>query len=239
MCDCNGPSVLDLLAEQRYHRAVATKHISETGCYKLGYSFHFSLNDCFVKRLHINLAYSFGASHHICGIYGFICGNHHKFLDSKFYRQVSDDARSIAIILNRNCRIVFHHGHMLVCGGMENVIWSVCIKYVPHVTFFCYTGHNCDCINVGEFLLHFKADIMHRCLCLVNQYNFSWLINSYLANHFMTNTSCRPSNQDHFVSELRAVRLHIYLYLCTGQQVFHLNLFQTRMVQWSHAIPLL
>ena len=68
MGDSERTAISNLLLEQRDDGTVATQHITEAGCDKLGDALYLAFGNGFIELLTVNLTDALAAAHHIGGI---------------------------------------------------------------------------------------------------------------------------------------------------------------------------
>ena len=85
------------------------------------------------------------------------------------------------------------------------------------------------CLNVGVLLGHHQADVVLRCLGLVDEHHFCGMVDGNLAHHLRTYRACRACDHHLLAAKECADAFHIYLYLVAGQQVLNLDFAQLHL----------
>ena len=233
-------TVLDLLTEQRNHRTVRTQHITETGRHKLGAhrgpaggrnEVHlrgkvleergFPLLQRLVETLHIDLTDSLRTTHHIRGVHSLVGRDHHEFLHTVFHTQIGDDLRTIYIIIHGLRRVILHHRHMLIGGGMEHVVGLELTEDLLHTALVADTRHHGLRGNLRESLGHHQTNVVLRGLGLVDEHQRSGLELGHLTHDLRTDTTGRTGDQHSLVGEQLGHRLQVHTDLIARQKVLH------------------
>ena len=113
MCDGHRPTCLDLFEKMRHDAAVTTQYISESDCHevRLAGTSHV-LND--------QLRHPFCRAHDAGGAHGLVGRDHNEAFDIVLLRQGRHRAGAQHVVLHSLTGVVFHHGNVLVRGGMED-----------------------------------------------------------------------------------------------------------------------
>ena len=179
-----------------------------------------------IERLTIYLTNALGASHHVSWVDSFICRNHDKLLSAILHREVCYHARTIYIILHSHGWIIFHHRHMLVSGSMEHIFGSILTENLLHLCLIAYRAHDGRSDHFWIIVHHIEANIVHRCLSLIDKNQFGRRKSSHLTSHFRADRAGSTSDKDTFSSEHGSNSLHIDLNLFAWQEVFDIHFVQ-------------
>ena len=109
---------------------------------------------------------------------------------------------------------------------MEHVGRLVGAEERLHVLLFADAGHDGVGLDVGPLVVHHQANVVLRRLGLVDEHQFAWLIDGYLAHHLAADAASRAGNHDALAAQLLAHRLQVNLYLVAWQQVFNADFLQ-------------
>ena len=223
MCHCDRSACTYLLLEDRDNTAVGTEDVTESCGDKLGYALYLAFSDGLVQALAIDFADSLAAAHDIGRIHGLVGGYHHEFLGSVFHSEVSYNACTVDIVLDRDCRVVFHHWHVLICCCVEYVFRFVSCENAFHVFFVGDTGDDGPVADVSEIVGHHHADIVHRGFRLVDECHFGRVEFGYLTDHFGTDGSCRSGYEDAFSCQELADGVHVHFDFLAWKKVFDVH----------------
>ena len=135
-----------------------------------------------VEALHVDLADTFRAAHHVGRVHCFVGRDHHKLLGTELHAHVGDDLGAIDVVHDCLARVVFHHGHVFVCGGMEHIVRAEGSEHALHACTAADAGHHHFTGNVREFVGHHQADVVLRCLGLVDEHHLGWVEGSHLSD---------------------------------------------------------
>ena len=204
--------------------AIGTQDVAEAGRNKLGRSFDFVLFFCLIKTLHVDFANSLAASHYIGRIYGFVGRNHHELLHAKLDAQVGYYLRAVDIVEDTLARVVFHHRHVLVSGGVEDVVGTKGGENLFHPYLVRNGGDDSRDFNAREVVQHQQAYVVLRRLCLIDKHQFGRLQQTDLPNHLAANAARRSGNQNARAGYFLTYTLHINLNLIARQKVFDADL---------------
>ena len=173
----NGTAVPDLALENGNYRAVAAQNIAETGSDKL----------CgilvTVERLAVNFAQTFRTSHHVGGVYSLVGGYHDEALDAVFHAEVGYNLGALHVIVDGLAGVVFHHRHMLVGCGVENIVGMAGAEDVFHALFLHNAHHDNAALDVRKALTHHQTNVVLRRLGGVDENHFARFKHGYLAHH--------------------------------------------------------
>ena len=238
VCHRYRSSVLDLLLEQGNDAAVRSQHIAEACRDKLRRVLRLAVRlDGTVQALHVDFADALRAAHDVRGVHRLVGRYHDELLHAVLHTHVCDDLRAVDVVQHRLRGVVFHHGHVLVGSGVEHIVELILAKQRVHARLAADARDDDPRVHVGELVLHHQADVVLRCLCLVDENHLCRLIDGNLSHHLRTDATCRARNEDALARQLTAYRLHIHLDLVAGQQVFHADLLQLDVIHV--ACPLL
>ena len=197
------------------------------------------LFDGSVERLAVNLTDTLGTSHDVGGVDGLVGGYHHELLGAVLDGEVGDDACAVDVVLHGHGGIVLHHGHMLVCCGVEDVVGLVATEDVLHeclVGDACYDGVAED---VGELGSHDATHVMHGCLGLVDEYHLLGLEACHLVHHLASDAACSTCDEHTIGLQLLSDGLHVHFDFLSWQQVFDVHLMEQAGAQLALAVPFL
>ena len=223
MCHGDRSACAYLLLEDRNHTAVGAEDVAESCGDELGYALHLAFSDGLVQALAIDFADSLAAAHDIGRVNGLVGGYHHEFLGAVFHSEIRDDAGTIDVVLNRDCRVVLHHRNVFVCCCVEYVFRFVGREDALHVFFVGDAGDDGPVADVSEIVGHHHADVVHRCLRLVNEGHFGRVEFGYLTDHFGTDGSCRSGYEDTFSCQEFADGVHVHFDFLAWQEVFDVH----------------
>ena len=226
MGDGDGTALANLLSEDGNHRTVATQHIAETGGNELGDTAYLALDNGFVERLTVDLANALAATHDIGGVDGFIGGDHDELEGAVLDSEVGHDAGAVDIVLHSDAGVVFHHGHMLIGGGMEDIVGTVGSEDALHMFFIGDAADDGVAQNIGILAGHHEANIVHGGLGLVDEDHQRGLIDGNLAHHLRTDRAGGSGDEDALASELSTDGVHIDFDLIAGKEVFDVDLVE-------------
>src|SRR5262249_15735619 len=138
MSNGNRSTPANLFPENRYHRARGSDHIAESNGQKPG-------GRSPVQILNDQLGYSLRCAHHRTGPDRLVS----RYKDKRAYlKLISYGTESVSrqhVVFDGFGGVVFHHGHVLVGGGVNNELRSVRCKNRPHpgaVADVSYKRHN-------------------------------------------------------------------------------------------------
>ena len=110
------------------------------------------------------------------------------------------DARTIYIILYCYAGVVLHHGHVLVGGGMEDVVGTELGEDLLHVVLVGNAADDGVALDGGELACHHEADVVHGCLCLVDEDEGGGVVDGNLAHHLGTDGAGSTGDEDDVVA---------------------------------------
>ncbi|CDA84443.1 putative uncharacterized protein [Bacteroides sp. CAG:754] len=223
MSNCDRTTILNLFSKTGDNGTVTTQYITKAGSDEFGVTFHFSLTDGTSQTLYIDLRQTFGASHYIGRIHGFIGRDHDHFFRTILHSHISYLTGTCDIDQYGFARILFHQWDMLVSSGMKDDLRMVIFKYHTYAFFHTHITNHRNKIYSRIILFKFKTDIMQRSLGRVKHDEF---LNTHLYKltaKFTTDTTCRTGYQHNFSPELFSDLTKIDIYFSTTQQVFNLN----------------
>ena len=169
MCDRHRAAFCNLLAEARDDRAVGAEDIAKAGGDELGLALSFSFFDCKSERLDIDFRKALGTAHDIGRIDCLVGRNHDHLFHIILYAFVSNVPAASDIHQDCFTWVLFHQRDVLVgCCMKDNLRMESAEDIVqscrdPHVTDYRMELQ----LRVGLF--EFKAEIVHRCLCIVKK----------------------------------------------------------------------
>ena len=237
--DGDGTALADLLLEDGDDRAVAAEDIAEAGGDELGDALDTALDDGLVERLAVDLTDALAATHDVGGVDGFVGGDHDELEGAILDGEVGHDARAIYVVLNGDAGIVFHHGDVLVGGGMEDVVGTVGGEEGLHVGGIGDAADDGLAMDVGELTGHHEADVVHGGLGLVDEDHRGGLVDGYLTDHLGADGAGSTGDEDDMITELGTDGGHVDLDLLAGKEVFDVDLAEVAVGELGLAIPLL
>ena len=174
--------------------------------------------------MHIDFADAFGAAHHVGWVNRLVGGNHDELLDAIFHAEVGNHLRAPDVVLHAFARVVFHHRHVLVGGGVENIVGLKLVEDFLHAVFLANARHHGVRRDVWIFVFHHQADVVLRRLCLVDEHHFRRFVNGNLSHHLRADTSSRPRDEHFFAAEQCANLFHVHFDFVAWQEVFDFHL---------------
>ena len=109
---------------------------------------------------------------------------------------------------------------------MEYIIRTELIEDVVHALLVADGGNHRIGLYIGEVLGHHQADIVLRCLSLVNKHHAGRLVTCYLAHHLRADAACRAGDEYALATKLCTHRIHIDLDFRAGKQVLNADFLQ-------------
>ena len=230
----NGTTALNLLTEQRNHGTIGAQHIAKAGGDELRAG-RVVLLDFLGQCLHIDFADALGAAHDVGRVHGFVGGDHHKAFHIVFDGKVGQDFGSEDIVLDGLRHVVFHHGNVLVGGGMEHVFGPVVVKDFLHAPLVGDIGHDGGCLQVAPFGVKLQADVVERGLGLVHQDELVGVEDGHLTHDFRADGTGCARDEHAFSFQVRANLLEVDLDGVSAQEVLNLDLAD--LAGLLHALP--
>ncbi len=160
MGNCDRTTILYLFPKTGDDRTVTAQYITKTGSDEFGVAFHLSLTDGTAQTLHIDFSQTFGASHYIGRIHGFIGRDHDHFFRTILHSHISYLTGTCNIHQYGFAGILFHQRHMFVSGGMKNDLRMIEIEYHAYTFLHTHVANHRYEIYGWIFFLKFKTDIM-------------------------------------------------------------------------------
>ena len=210
----------NLLAEQWHHRAIRAQHIAETRGNELGVA---------LAALRVNLSDTFGGTHHIGRVDGFVGRNHDEFLHAIFHGQVGHELGAKHVDKHGFVSVLLHERHMLVGCSMEHHLRMVSLKDHSHANWVFHVGDNeshlvAHLLEIG-CVVHLKLEVVHRRLGLVEHDEFGGVVMHHLTANLASDGTGSTRDQYHFVIDFAG---HVFLAEldgCAAQEVFNLDVF--------------
>ena len=185
-----------------------------------------------VQALHIDLADALGAAHHVRGVHGLVRRYHDELFHTVFHAQVGNDLRAVDVVQDRLAGVVFHHGHMLVCGGVEDVFRPEGLEDIFHPRPAADAGHDRLGGNVREIPFHHHPDVMLRRLRLVDEHHLRRPERSHLADDLRADGTGRSGDEHPLPMQHFPDRFQVDPDLLARQQVFHAHLLQLHVLHF-------
>ena len=226
---------LDLPAEQRNHGAVGAQDVAEARGNELGRRQAFLL-DLAGERLHIDLADTLRAAHHVGGVHGLVGGDHHEALDLVFDGQVGQDFRAHDIVLDGLGDIVLHHRHVLVGRRMEDVLGAVSLEDVLHPGLVGDVGDDGGGVDFGPFLLDLEADVVQRGFGRIDQNQLVGVEQRHLTHDFTADGAGGAGDEDALPFQVRGDLLHVDMDGVATQEVLDLDFLDGALRQSTRQI---
>ena len=239
MRHCHGTALGNLFTEQWDHGAVRTQHVAEAGRNELRHAFHIALLDRLVEALHVNLADTFRATHHVRRIHRLVRGDHHEFPRAILHGQVGDHTGTVHVVTHTLARIILHHRNMLISRRMEYIGGAMLREDLLHARLVSDVRHQGIGVDIPPIPRHHQADVVQGSFRLIYQDQAIRSERGDLAHHLATDAAGGSRYQDALTTKQAAHRLHVYLYLFPGKQILDLNLPELCMRQIAPAIPFL
>lgn len=222
MGDGHRAAGLDLPAEQRDYGAVGAQDVAEARGNELGRRLAFLL-DLAGERLHIDLADTLRAAHHVGRVHGLVGGDHHEALDLVFDGQVSQDLRAHDVVLDGLGDIVLHHRHVLVGRRVEDVLGAVSLEDVLHPGLVGDVGDDGEGVDLGPFLLDLEADIVQRGFGRIDQDQLVGVEQRHLTHDFTADGAGGAGDEDALPFQVRGDLLHVDMDGVAAQEVLDLD----------------
>ena len=213
---------LDLPAEQRNHGAVGAQDVAEARGNELGRRQAFLL-DLAGERLHIDLADTLRAAHHVGGVHGLVGGDHHEALDLVFDGQVGQDLRAHDVVLDGLGDIVLHHRHVLIGRRVEDVLGAVSLEDVLHPGLVGDVGDDGGGVDFGPFLLDLEADVVQRGFGRIDQDQLVGVEQRHLTHDFTADGAGGAGDENALPFQVRGNLLHVDMDGVAAQEVLDLD----------------
>lgn len=219
---------LDLALENRDHGAVGAEDVAEAGGDELGLPLHHAVALRLVEALHVDLAYSFAASHHVRRVHSLVGGHHHEAANAVFDRKVGQDLRAEDVVLDALARVVLHHRHVLVRRGVEDIFRKEGFEYVLHPVSLGDRRHHGGAWHRREVMRHHPADVVLRSLRGVDQHKGRRAERRHLAHYLAADASGGTGDQDALPTEGLGHGFQVDADLVTRQKILDADLLQGR-----------
>lgn len=219
---------LDLSFENRDHGAVGAEDVAEAGGDELGLPLHHAVTLRLVEALHVDLAYSFAASHHVRRVHRLVGGHHHEAAHAVFDRKVGQDLRAEDVVLDALARVVLHHRNVLVRRGVEDIFRKEGFEYVLHPVSLGDRRHHGGAWHRREVMRHHPADVVLRSLGGVDQHHLRRCERRDLADDLAADASGGTGDQDALPTEGLGHGFQVDADLVTRQKILDADLLQGR-----------
>ena len=125
--------------------------------------------DSDAQALHIHLRQTFGRSHDIGRVDGFIGRDHDELVYVVLDCHIGYVTRTVDIRMDGFAGVLFHQGHMLVGGGMEDQLGMETLIDAFDTMDHANVSHDRGKLDIGEFFFQLQPDVMHRGFGTVEQ----------------------------------------------------------------------
>jgi len=198
MGDGQGTALCQLLAETGYDGSVASQDVAETGGDEAGLTGVAAFADGDAQALHVHLCQAFGGTHDVGWVDGFVGRNHDELLHSVFDCHIGHVARTVDIRMDGFAGVLFHQGHMLVGGCMEDDMGMETLVDVLDTVDHADISHDGDELDIGKFLFQFQPDVVHRGFGTVEQDQLLQAEPAELATELATDGTGGSGDQNDF-----------------------------------------
>ena len=220
MGDGQRTAFCQLLTETGNDGAVAAQHITETGSDKAGFTGLPAFTDSDAQALHIHLCQTFGSSHNVGRVDGFIGRDHDELVYAVFDCHIGHVARAIDIRMDGFAGVLFHKGHMLVGSGMEDQLGMETLVDAFNTVDHADVSHDRGKLDIGKLFFQLQPDVMHRGFGTVEQNQLLQPEMAELAAEFATDGTGGSGNQYDFAFQGVGDLLHVDTDLFAPQEVF-------------------
>ena len=228
MGHCDRTTVLDLLLEDGDNTAVAAEHVTETGGDELGLALHLAVFLGLVEALDVDLADTLTAAHHVRGVHSLVGGDHDELLHPVLHGHVGHDLGRVDVVEYCLGRIVLHHGHVLVGGGVEDVVGFEAAEVEIHagaVADRCDDGLDLDVRIVAR---HLDADVVLGGFGLVDEHHGCRAEGCDLTHDLAADGASRTGDEDAATLDLVGQGVEVHLYLLAWKKVFDADFLELR-----------
>ena len=125
--------------------------------------------DSDAQALHIHLCQTFGSSHDVGRVDGFIGRDHDELIYVVLDCHISYVTRTINIRMDGFAGVLFHQGHMLVGGGMEHDMGTETLVDAFDTVDHADVSHDRGKLDIRELFFQLQPDVVHRSFGTVEQ----------------------------------------------------------------------
>lgn len=214
----------DLFAEARDHRTVRSQHVAEARGDELRLALHLAGLDGQTERLHIDLGQTLRAAHDVGRVDGLVRRDHDHLLDVVFNTLVGHVARAGDVGQHGFAGVLLHQRHVLVGCRMEDHLRTVGAEGVVQTRDHTHVADYGDELQIGEAVLQFETDVVHRCLGVVEEHELLDAERCQLPAQLRTDRTGGTRHHDRLAAEVGDDLVHRDLDLLTPQQILDLDL---------------
>ena len=235
----------NLLAEQRHHRAGGTEHVAKAHHGKAG-----AVADrrgCAVtphglieggkgqfraagQRLQAEFSQALAGAHDVGRAHGLVGGNQHEVRHTMFQRGARHRQGTKHVVGQALHRVVLHHGHMLVGGGVVDRVRLPGLHDLAHVLQLAHIAQQRHQLRRGQqrgrLGLQFLVDVVEGEFAVFEQQQALWPLAQDLAAQLAADAAAGAGDQHHLVGDIAADQIRMRRYRIAPEQVFHIQLLE-------------
>ena len=214
----DGAAALDLLAEDRDHRAGRAEHVAEANRDEAGVDLGVQR-----ERLDDPLAHRLRLSHHVLRVRRLVGRDEDEALDAELDRDLGQRARREHVVRDRLQRVRLEHADVLVRRGVEEHLRPVALEHLAHLRLVAGVGEHRD--RGGEVALvdELALDLEQRGLRLVDEHEAGRAEPRELAAELRADRAAGARDEHRLVLDVRRHEREVDLDLLAAEDVLDLH----------------
>lgn len=199
--DGDGSALCDLLAEDLDDATLTAEDVAKAGGDKDGARLAGAIVDLLAKALDVHLCGTLAGTHDVGGVDRLVCGDHEHLFHVVLEAEVGDVAGADDVDEDALAGVFLHEWDVLVGGGVEDNLGAVLLKDVADAVLDADVTDDGDEVEVREGLLKVEAEVVERCLGVVEKDELADAEGGDLGDQLGADAAGSPGDEDDFAGK--------------------------------------